>query len=109
MKCNWLKWLIIAVKEKLKLKDTETLAERIVKPFVMARKNYLFCGTTKGADASALCFSMIETAKCNGLAPFGYLIFLLQELPKLRENPAQEQLTPLLPWANDLPSFCKLK
>lgn len=34
MKCNWLKWLIIAVKEKLKLKDTETLAERIVKPFV---------------------------------------------------------------------------
>ena len=83
--------------------------ERTVKPFVMARKNFLFCDTAKGADASALCFSVIETAKRNGLDPFGYLLFLLQELPKLGGNPSEEQLAPLLPWAESLPEYCKLK
>ena len=88
---------------------TNNLAERTVKPFVMARKNFLFCDTAKGADASALCFSVIETAKRNGLDPFGYLLFLLQELPKLGENPSEEQLVPLLPWAESLPEYCKIK
>ncbi|OUN30901.1 IS66 family transposase, partial [Faecalibacterium sp. An77] len=91
------------------LELTNNLAERTVKPFVMARKNFLFCDTAKGADASALCFSVIETAKHNGLDPFGYLLFLLQELPKLGENPTEEQLVPLLPWAESLPEYCKLK
>lgn len=45
----------------------------------------------------------------NGLDPFGYLLFLLQELPKLGENPAEEQLIPLLPWVETLPDYCKLK
>ena len=71
-----------------RLELTNNLAERTVKPFVMARKNFLFCDTAKGADASALCFSVIETAKRNVLDPFGYLLFLLQELPKLGENPS---------------------
>ena len=88
-----------------RLELTNNLAERTVKPFVMARKNFLFCDTAKGADASALCFSVIETAKRNGLDPFGYLLFLLQELPKLGENPTEEQLVPLLPWAESLPSI----
>ena len=89
-----------------RLELTNNLAERTVKPFVTARKNFLFCDTAKGADASALCFSVMETAKRNGLDPFGYLLFLLQELPKLGENPAEEQLTPLLPWAETLPDYC---
>ena len=92
-----------------RLELTNNLAERTVKPFVMARKNFLFCDTAKGADASALCFSVMETAKRNGLNPFGYLLFLLQELPKLGENPTEEQLIPLLPWDDDLPAYCRLK
>lgn len=75
----------------------------------MARRNFLFCDTAKGADASALCFSVIGTAKRNGLDPFGYLLFLLQELPKLGENPSEDQLLPLLPWTECLPQYCKLK
>ena len=75
-----------------RLELTNNLAERTVKPFVMARKNFLFSDTAKGADASALCFSVIETAKYNGLDPFGYLLFLLQELPKLGENPPSRVL-----------------
>lgn len=92
-----------------RLELTNNLAERTVKPFVMARKNFLFCDTAKGADASALCFSVMETAKRNGLNPFGYLLFLLQELPKLGENPTEEQLIPLLPWDDNLPAYCTLK
>ena len=92
-----------------RLELTNNLAERTVKPFVMARRNFLFCDTAKGADASALCFSVIETAKRNGLDPFGYLMFLLQELPKLGADPKEEQLLPLLPWLPDLPGYCKIK
>lgn len=87
---------------------TNNLAERTVKPFVMARKNFLFCDTANGADASALCFSVIETAKRNRLDPFGYLLFLLQELPKLGAKPTDEQLAPLLPWSDSIPQYCHL-
>jgi len=90
-----------------RLELTNNLAERTVKPFVMARKNFLFADTSRGADASALCFSMIETAKRNGLNPFGYLLYLLRELPKLGHNPTKEQLYPFLPWSESLPSYCK--
>ena len=62
----------------------------------------------KGADASALCFSVIETAKRNKLDSFGYLRFLLQELPKLGNEPTREQLLPLLPWSTALTEYCHL-
>lgn len=87
---------------------TNNIAERTVKPFVMSRKNFLFCDTAKDADASALCFSMIETAKRNGLDPFGYLLFLLQELPKLGETSTEEQLERLFPWSDAIPAYCHL-
>lgn len=91
-----------------RLELTNNVAERSVKPFVMARRNFLFCDTAKGADASAQCFSMIETAKRNKLDPFGYLLFLLQELPKPGSEPTREQLLPLLPWSTALPEYCYL-
>lgn len=87
---------------------TNNIAERTVKPFVKSRKNFLFCDTAKGADDSALCFSMIETAKRNGLDPFGYLLFLLQELPKLGENSVEEQLERLFLWSDTIPAHCHL-
>ncbi|MFI3170637.1 MAG: IS66 family transposase [Faecalibacterium sp.] len=90
-----------------RLELSNNLAERTVKPFVMARKNFLFSDTAKGAESSAHCFSVIETAKRNGLDVFGYLLFLLQELPKLGVHPSEEQLRPLLPWSTTLPDFCK--
>lgn len=91
-----------------RLELTNNVTERTVKPFVMARRNFLFCDTTKGADASALCFSVIEIAKRNKLDLFGYLMFLLQELPKLGNEPTREQLLPLLPWSAAIPEYCHL-
>ena len=75
----------------------------------MARKNFPFCDTAKRADASALCFSVMETAKRNERNPFGYLLFRLQELPKLGEDATEELLILLLPWNDNLPAYCRLK
>ena len=89
-----------------RLELTNNRAERAVKPFVMGRKNWLFSDTNKGADASMMWYSVIESAKLNGLNVYGYLLHLLTELPKLGENPDPEQLDSFMPWAK-LPDFCK--
>ena len=57
--------------------------ERSVKPFVMGRKNWLFANTEGGAQSSAMIYSLIETAKENGLAPYRYFIHVLTEAPRL--------------------------
>lgn len=72
-------------------------AERAIKPFVIGRKNWMFCNTASGANASAILYSIIETAKANGLTPFNYLMFLLEELPKQPED-----LDYLMPWNVEL-------
>ena len=89
------------------LELTNNRAERAVKPFVIGRKNWLFSDTDKGADASARCYSIIESANLNDLNVFGYLSYLLTELPKLGEDPSDEQLDDLLPWSESLPDYCK--
>ena len=72
--------------------------ERAVKPFVIGRKNWLFSNTANGARASAILYSIIETAKANGLVPFDYLRHILQAIAEKPEN-----IDALLPWAIDLP------
>lgn len=70
-------------------------AERAIKPFVIGRKNWLFANTANGAQSSANLYSLIETAKANGLIAYDYLVKLFEELPK-REKGAD--LDDLLPW-----------
>jgi len=69
-------------------------AERAVKPFVIGRKAWLFANTTSGAKASAALYSIVETAKINGLEPYDYLTTLFKELP-LADTP--DKLAKLLP------------
>lgn len=57
------------------------LAENAIRPFVVGRKNWLFSGTPGGAQASALLYSLIETAKANDLEPYNYLRYLFEKLP----------------------------
>ncbi len=66
-------------------------AERSIKPFVISRKNFLFANTPGGARTSAVLFSLIETAKENGLDPYKYLTWALTEAGR---KPAAE----LVPW-----------
>jgi transposase len=76
-------------------------AERSIKPFVIGRKNWLFCNTPKGARASATIYSIIESAKENRLNPYAYLNYLFEKLPNLESTEACA-LDSLLPWTVDL-------
>ncbi len=75
-------------------------AERAIKPFVIGRKNWLFSNTGSGARASAMLYSIVETARANDISPFDYLMLVLTELPKQPEN-----LDGLLPWNTNLPQI----
>ena len=63
------------------LKPDNNVAENAIRPFVLGRKNWLFSGAPRGADASATFFTLIETAKSNGLEPYAYLRYLFEHLP----------------------------
>ena len=56
--------------------------ERRIRPFVIGRKNWLFCITPSGAKASAILYSLVETAKANNKEPFEYLQRILTDIPK---------------------------
>ena len=73
-------------------------AENGIRPFVIGRKNWMFCDTVNGAHASARLYSIIETAKANGLEPYQYLRHLFTELPKAS---CEADVQKLLPWRID--------
>ena len=79
-----------------RLEISNNLAERSIKPFVMGRKNWLFANTPAGARASAVIYSLMETAKETGLDPYKYLLWALREAPKLFETDREwaKKLTP---------------
>ena len=74
---------LIRFLEDGRLEISNNGVERSVKPFVMGRKNWLFANTEGGAQSSAMIYSLIETAKENGLAPYRYFIHVLTEAPGL--------------------------
>ena len=69
-------------------------AENAIRPFVVGRKNWLFSASVKGVKASANLYSLIETAKANGLEPYAYLRYLFTELPQAETVEAIEALLP---------------
>nr|WP_231784174.1 IS66 family transposase [Lentibacillus sp. JNUCC-1] len=82
-------------------------AERSIKPFVLGRKNWLFSNTRKGAESSAIIYSVVESAKENGLNPFNYLSYLFEALPNM-DPTDQDQLAQFLPWSTTLPEACRV-
>ncbi len=70
-------------------------AENAIRPFVIGRKNWLFSNSVAGAEVSANLYSLIETAKANGLEPYHYLKRVFTELPAAK---TVEQIEALLPW-----------
>jgi len=100
---NQKEWLMnVYLDGRLELSNNR--GERSIKPFVMGRKNWLFSNSVNGVKASAIAFSIIETAKENGLNPFEYVKFLLETLP----NATTCQLDLLMPWSVDLPESCRV-
>ena len=74
---------------------SNALAENAIRPFAVGRRNWLFADTARGAKASATCYSLIETAKANGLEPYAYLSYVLQHIGAAD---TVEKLEALLPW-----------
>ena len=70
-------------------------AENAIRPFVVGRKNWLFAGTPNGAQASAGLYSLIETAKANGLEPYRYLRYLFEKLPFSQSDEDYQALLPM--------------
>jgi len=69
--------------------------ENSIRPFVIGRKAWLFSDTPAGANASAIIYSMVETAKTNGLDPYAWLRRVMRDLPAAR---TVEEVEALLPW-----------
>jgi len=82
-------------------------SERSIKPFVIGRKNWLFANTPRGAKASAIIYSIIETAKENKLNPFYYLRYLFEKLPNI-DTKDPVALDKLLPWSSTVPIVCRV-
>jgi transposase len=70
-------------------------AENAIRPFVVGRKHWLFSASQAGATASANLYSLIETAKANGIEPYAYLRRVFTDLPNAQ---SVEQIEALLPW-----------
>jgi transposase len=68
--------------------------ENAIRPFVVGRKNWLFMGSPRGACASARLYSIIETAKANGLDPYWYLRYLFEKLPQAKSTELVRSLLP---------------
>ncbi|QUI22055.1 IS66 family transposase [Vallitalea pronyensis] len=101
---QWPKVITILADGRLEISNNR--AERMVKPFVINRKNFLFCNTAKGAQASAIVQSIVETAKANKIKPLAYLTYLFEQLPNIDVNNSEE-LNTLLPWSESIPQNCK--
>ena len=87
-----------------RLELSNNRAERSIKPFVIGRKNFLFANTPLGAQASAVIYSLIETAKETGPDPFRYLTGLLKTAPTL-DRTVDGWAQPLLP--TNAPAGCR--
>ena len=72
-----------------------------IRPFAVGRKNWLFSDTVQGADASAILYTLVSTARANQIPVGTYLEWLLKELPLAEARPrtGRLDLTPFMPWA----------
>ena len=84
-------------------------SERALRTFTIGRKNWMTINTVRGADASAIIYSVTETARANGLNVYYYMKHLLTELTRVVRADGsidEKELEPLMPWSKDLPAEC---
>jgi transposase len=86
------------------LESTNNRAERSIKPFVIGRKNWIFCNTPNGAAASAILYSIVETAKENGLDAGMYMEYIFTAFKDA--DTADLNLEDFMPWSLSLPPSC---
>lgn len=83
---------------------SNNLSENAIRPFTVGRRNWLFCDTPKGADASATVYTMVEMAKAHKLNIYKYLSYLLERLP--RTALSDKEMSKLVPWSETIQAAC---
>ncbi len=81
-------------------------AEQAIRPFTIARKNFVLMESDNGAKASAMIFSIAETAKANSINTYDYFELLLSEIPKHQDDKNLKFLDDLLPWSRKVQKKC---
>jgi transposase len=89
---HWEK-LIVYIEDG-RLSPDNNAAENAIRPFVVGRKNWLFAGHPNGAEAGATFYSLVETAKANGLEPYNYLRHIFEKLPLAQTGQDYKNLLP---------------
>ena len=82
-------------------------AEQSIRSFCVGKKNWVMIDTIAGTEASAIVYSLSETAKANNLKPYDYFEYLLTEIPKHMDDTDRSFLEDLLPWSPNLPDNCR--
>ena len=86
---------------------SNNIAENIARPYAVGRKNFLFHDTVKGARASSIIYSLVETAKLNNLNIYAYLETVLLYMPDYKNEP--EGIEELMPWSDMIQQRCRIK
>ena len=81
--------------------------ERVIRQFAIGRNNWLFSFSTTGAEANAIIYSLIETAKRNDAHPYYYIKYLMERLPNQKVTADKSFLDALVPWSDDYRSYEK--
>ena len=96
---QWSKLIVFLEDGRLEVDNNR--AERAVKPFVIGRKNWLFANTPCGAQSSAISYSVVESAKQNGLNPLSYLTHVFSTLHTIASQDT-DALDALMPWSAEM-------
>ena len=90
----------------VRLEISNNRVENAIRPFTVGRRNWLFADTPKGAGASAAIYSLVESAKANGLDIYKYFNYILTLMPGMDWRNHPELLEKLLPWSEKANLYC---
>lgn len=82
-------------------------AEQSIRSFCVGKKNWMMIDTIAGAEASAIIYSIAETAKANNLKPYDYFEYLLTEISEHMDDTDLNFCEGLLPWSDKIPARCR--
>ncbi len=99
--------LLNAFLEDGRIELSNNRAENAIRPFVVGRKNWLFSDTAKGAKASAVVYSIVETAKANNLNVYMYLVHIFSKMPGSDIKSDPSLINDFMPWSQKLPDYCR--
>ena len=82
-------------------------AERHIRPFATSRKTWMFCNTIDGAKTIAILYTLVETARANGVNVYYYLKYLLEKMPAHMDDKGRSFLADMMPWSQAVNDYVK--